>query len=182
MAMSELVTPTRADYGAVELKQSYRKYLGRGLYLAVILHVIGLEAYMLYTYYAPKDEPPRVVQLTKYVELQQLFKLKELPPAPVAIFEGAPPGGTEGAGASDAWPPGQEFVESIAASTAPKRMALAAELNDLNNLDIGTQVPVESKIAGRGVESKNTPEVATRGNSAGTSSVSARDGLSSLEN
>lgn len=179
--MSEIMQPTRRDYGAVELKQSYKKHLWRGLYLSVVLHIIGLEAYLLYDYYAPKEKPVKVMRLTKYIELQQMFKLEEPEPAPVAIFEGnSQPGGTEGAGASNEWPDGQNLGEPNIVSSAPQRMDLAAALNDLNAVEIGTPVPVQTKLTARGVESKNTPAIATRSNSAGTSSLASRDGLASL--
>ncbi len=181
MVMSELIASPHTDYGAIELKQSYRKHLRRGLYLSVVLNIIALEAYWLYQYYAPKDKPVKVVRLIKYIELQQAFKLEEPPPAPVAVFEGnSQPGGTEGAGASNEWPAGQNFGEPDVVSSAPKRMDLAAALNDLNALEVGTPVPVQTKLTARGVESKNTPGVATRGNSAGASPSAARESLSSL--
>lgn len=179
--MAELVTSTHAAYGAIELKQSYRSYLRRGLFFSVVLSIIALEVYWLYQYYAPKDTPAKMMWLTKYVELQQMSKVEEPPPAPVAIVEGnSQPGGTEGSGAADEWPAGQNLGEPVVASSAPKRMDLASELNDLNALEVGTPVPVQSKLTARGVEGKNTPGVAARGNSAGTSPLAAREGLSSL--
>ncbi len=176
--MSDFVTSTYAKYGAIELKQSYRKYLRRGLFFSIVLNIIAVEVYWVYQYYAPKDTPARVIWLSKYVELQQMSKVEEPPLAPVAIFEGnSRPGGTEGSEAAEEWPAGQNLGEPVVASSAPKRMDLASELNDL---DVGTPVPAQSKLTARGVEGKNTPGVATRGNSSSTSPLAARESLSSL--
>lgn len=57
------------DYGAIELKQSYQKYLTRGLLFASVLHVLGACAYWASVWLTEEEEPQATVRIVKYSEL-----------------------------------------------------------------------------------------------------------------
>ena len=56
------------EYGAIELKQTYQKYLTRGLLIASLLHVLGATAYWA-SIWLEEEEPQMVVRIMKYSEL-----------------------------------------------------------------------------------------------------------------
>jgi protein TonB len=93
--MSEFVLSRFFPYGAPELKQSYQKYMTRGLIIASLIHLVGIGSY-----YAPdflrkwgilSEEPPpaRMVRIMKYSELGPPPSLANTNAAP-AIAVAAP--------------------------------------------------------------------------------------------
>jgi len=60
---------TQSWYGAVELVQSYRKNLRRGLTLSLIMHALMMGIYWLFIYQAPTANPDTEVRITTYEEL-----------------------------------------------------------------------------------------------------------------
>jgi hypothetical protein len=60
---------TQSWYGAVELVQSYRKNLRRGLTVSFVLHGLLIGAYWLFFYNNPADSATREVRITTYEEM-----------------------------------------------------------------------------------------------------------------
>src|SRR5512136_2313717 len=60
---------TQSWYGAVELVQSYRRNLRRGLSLALIFHCILLGLYWWFFYAKEEESGLREVKITTYEEL-----------------------------------------------------------------------------------------------------------------
>ncbi|MCX6133786.1 MAG: hypothetical protein NTU47_08240 [Ignavibacteriales bacterium] len=60
---------TQSWYGAVELVQSYRRNLRRGLTVSLIFHVLVLGIYWLFFYESPSNSANREVRITTYEEL-----------------------------------------------------------------------------------------------------------------
>lgn len=58
-----------ADYGAVALKEIYRKYMKSGLIVASVLHLAGVGAYWANEYWGQEEEPRAIVRIMKYSEL-----------------------------------------------------------------------------------------------------------------
>ena len=57
------------NYGAVDLKKNYKKYLQRAMLIAVFLHLLAVSAYQLTIYLTQEDEPTVTVRIMKYSEL-----------------------------------------------------------------------------------------------------------------
>lgn len=57
------------DYGAPELKKLYKKFVTRGLIIAVALHVGGVGVYWASVYLARDEEPVATVRILKYSEM-----------------------------------------------------------------------------------------------------------------
>jgi len=150
--MAEFIIPSKTGYGAIELKRSYRKYLLRGFVISMILHFLALDAYLAYMAFMPKEQPAKVIRLTKYDEsFDRIIKLAPPPSQPTITYEGDP-----SAKISDLESV-PEMVESMIASAAnpaaPQRMNLAAELNDL---DIGNPTLAQPALASRGAHGSNS--------------------------
>jgi hypothetical protein len=87
--MSELyvfLQRTRSWYGAVELVQSYRRNMRRGLIVSLVAHTIVLGVYWSFFYTKPPENQPREIRITTYEELavvpsigQSEFGLKAYP-------------------------------------------------------------------------------------------------------
>lgn len=60
---------TQSWYGAVELVQSYRRNLRRGLLVSIILHGILVGLYWWFFYSKPEESTSREVRITTYEEL-----------------------------------------------------------------------------------------------------------------
>lgn len=60
---------TQSWYGAVELVQSYRRNLRRGLLASIVLHGILVGVYWWFFHTKPEDTTIRAVQITTYEEL-----------------------------------------------------------------------------------------------------------------
>lgn len=68
--MSEYVIKVfSVDYGATELKNLYKKFLTRGLTVAVALHIAGIGVYWGSIYLKREDEPVATVRILKYSEM-----------------------------------------------------------------------------------------------------------------
>jgi protein TonB len=57
------------DYGGIELRAFYQKYLTTGLMIAVGFHMFGIGAYWGSIYLSEEEEPVGVVRIVKYSEL-----------------------------------------------------------------------------------------------------------------
>lgn len=67
--MPELVLNSRIDYGAIELKQVYQKYVWRALSIAVFLHALGIGIYWSPALFPEEEEPTAMIRILKYSEL-----------------------------------------------------------------------------------------------------------------
>jgi protein TonB len=68
--MSEFVIKVfSVDYGAPELKTHYKKFLTRGLMIAVGLHFAGIGLYWGSMYLAREEQPVATVRILKYSEM-----------------------------------------------------------------------------------------------------------------
>lgn len=66
--MDDIALEVGGNYGAVDLKKNYQKYLIRGITFATILHLVGVGLY-----YAPdllgEEEPQTMVRILRYTDL-----------------------------------------------------------------------------------------------------------------
>jgi len=145
---------TLTNYGAPELKKSYRDHLTFGLLISLILHVAGLIVYWTYAiYWAPQEHSSRTVkiQLMKYPELYENTRITyQAPQVETNTVEQASP-----AGIPSEIP---EIAALAGSSGVPARMDLAAELDDLG---MGQTVAAPPRVASRGTGITDT-RVVTR--------------------
>lgn len=86
MTMSDMILP--ADYGAIELKQTYQKYLTRGLLFASVLHFLGVATYWASLWLAEEEEPMATVRIMKYSELGPPPSITNTSAAPAIAVSG----------------------------------------------------------------------------------------------
>ncbi|HTP78780.1 MAG TPA: energy transducer TonB [Bacteroidota bacterium] len=67
--MAETIIAFRGDYGAIELKQTYQKYLSRALVVATGVMLLGVGTYWGAVKLSEEDEPHYVARIIKYSEL-----------------------------------------------------------------------------------------------------------------
>ncbi len=67
--MTELALEAGGQYGAVDLKKNYQKYLMRGVAFATVLHFMGVGAYYAPELIGEEEEPTAIVRIMKYNEL-----------------------------------------------------------------------------------------------------------------
>ena len=67
--MTELALEVGGQYGAVDLKKNYQKYLMRGVTAATLLHFLGVGAYYAPELIGEEEEPTAIVRIMKYSEL-----------------------------------------------------------------------------------------------------------------
>ena len=79
--MEQLEVKYHTNYGAPELKKSYRNYLVRGLVIAGAFHFLGAGVYWGTVYLSQELEPTRVVRIMKLSELGPPPSLQGAAPA-----------------------------------------------------------------------------------------------------
>lgn len=80
--MAEFVMPGLPKYGAVELKEAYRKYFLRALLIATLIHSVLVGIYWASVLLTVEKPPERIIKIVKYSELG--------PPPSIAQTEVAP--------------------------------------------------------------------------------------------
>lgn len=89
--MAEFVFQVR-NYGAVELKQKFRKYTTFGLVFAAIVHFMVVGVYWGSIYLAKEEEPVRTIRIMKYTDLGPPPSITgSAPPVAPAVAVGAAP-------------------------------------------------------------------------------------------
>jgi protein TonB len=87
--IADFVEPleTRMQYGAPELKKIYKKFITRGLVLAVVIHIFLVSAYV-FSLYIEKIQMERQLQIKRDIELKDIMtqetenQEEEAPPPP----------------------------------------------------------------------------------------------------
>jgi protein TonB len=70
-------------YGAPELKQVMRRYLGGSLLIAVFTHLLSISSYYVVKALAPEEPPSdRIVRIVKYADIGPPPSLSSAPPPP----------------------------------------------------------------------------------------------------
>ena len=75
------------DYGAPELKKLYQKFFARGLFYAVIVHVVFISTYLVINYI----NTLKAEELSKQQQQQRIINLTDLEPPPSATEDETPP-------------------------------------------------------------------------------------------
>jgi len=65
----EFIMPFKVDYGAIELKRVYQKFMWWSLGLAAVVQGAGVGTYWGSIWLAAEDEPVRMVRILKYTDL-----------------------------------------------------------------------------------------------------------------
>lgn len=79
--MEQLDVKYHTNYGAPELKKSYRNYVVRGLVIAGAFHFLGMGIYWGTVYLTQENEPTRTIRLLKYSELGAPPSIQDAAPA-----------------------------------------------------------------------------------------------------
>jgi protein TonB len=75
------------DYGAPELKKLYQKFFARGLFYAIIVHVVFISTYLVINYI----NTLKAEELSKNQQQQRIINLTDLEPPPSATEDETPP-------------------------------------------------------------------------------------------
>jgi protein TonB len=75
------------DYGAPELKKLYQKFFARGLFYAIIVHVVFISTYLVINYI----NTLKAEELSKQQQQQRIINLTDLEPPPSATDDETPP-------------------------------------------------------------------------------------------
>jgi protein TonB len=75
------------DYGAPELKKLYQKFFARGLFLAIVVHVVFISTYLIINYI----NTLKAEELSKQQQQQRIINLTDLEPPPSATEDETPP-------------------------------------------------------------------------------------------
>ncbi len=75
------------DYGAPELKRTYQRFFGRGLVLAIVIHIFLISVYMGVNYW----NKLRADEQLKNIQQQRIINITDLEPPPSTTDEETPP-------------------------------------------------------------------------------------------
>ena len=75
------------DYGAPELKKTYQRFFGRGLILAILIHIVIVSGYLGFNYW----DKLKAEELLKNSSQQRIINVTDLEPPPSATDEETPP-------------------------------------------------------------------------------------------
>ncbi len=75
------------DYGAPELKKVYQKFFARGLFFAIVVHVVFISTYLVINYI----NTLKAEELSKQQQQQRIINLTDLEPPPSATEDETPP-------------------------------------------------------------------------------------------
>ncbi len=82
----EFITPFKVDYGAIELKRVYQKFMWWSLGLAAAVQGAGVGTYWGSIWLAAEEEPTRIVRILKYTDLGPPPSLQNQQAAPAVAI------------------------------------------------------------------------------------------------
>lgn len=75
------------DYGAPELKKLYQRFFARGLFFAIVVHVVFISTYLVINYI----NTLKAEELSRQQQQQRIINITDLEPPPSATDEETPP-------------------------------------------------------------------------------------------
>jgi len=87
--MKDLSLTFLGDYGGIELRSFYQKYLTRGMILATTLHLSAVGIYWGSIYLTREDEPTGIVRIMKYSDLGPPPSISSAAAVPAIAVSGA---------------------------------------------------------------------------------------------